>query len=70
MFQSIASCQPLLCWNKKEKTRSIISLSVPDLISLVFVLSCPAEHDRNPCWESCFTPCVQVGMADDARQIL
>ena len=57
MFQSTASCWRLLCWNRKGKTR--------------LVLSCPAERDRNACreFEGSFIPRARVNMADNTRQI-
>ena len=45
MFQSIASCWPLLVEIKKEHTSSVISLTLSCLVS------CPAERDCNACRE-------------------
>ena len=50
MFQSIASCWPLLVEIKKEKTSSAISLTLSCLV-LSCLVSCPAERDRNACRE-------------------
>ena len=53
---------PIIVGIKKEKTHSVISLR--------FNKCCPAELDQNACREGSFTPCAQVNVADDRRQIL
>ena len=66
MFQSIASCWPLLVEIKKEKTSSVISLTLSCLV-LSCLLSCRT-------WSQCmpgrfFIPRARVNMALDTRQI-
>ena len=67
MFRSIASCWPLLVEIKKEKTSSVISLTLSCLV-LSCLLSC---RTSSQCMLGrFFIPRARVNMALDTRQIL
>ena len=64
MFQSIASCWPLLCWNKKGKKQALFLVEVCLVLSLV-LQNVIAMHAGKV-----LVPRARENMVLDTRQIL